>query len=659
MPLWLLFILVSFLLGLSLSLLLHYPFQRLERALFAFVAGHAVSLWLTVLISVYLASFSITSILLCTGLCASFALLLLYVQRRAGKWTVGGLRDAMIAPLHDDKYTLPFFAALLVYVVCMNLYGVLRPDAAGGLHAFLTVWADYPWHTSLITSLVYGDTFTFPLRNPQFLGVATHYPFLMDFYSAVLMEAGLSLRSAIIVPNILFQLALFGMLYYLTVRLTGSKAAGVGATIIFILAGFPAGLQEIDIHFLNPMYAVIMPQRTALFGLAISFIVYLLLFHALFEEPPDRRSALRGRLNDLVLAGALIGLLPYIHAHSFIAAGFVALSLAAYAGLKDRDWRLPVCLLLPLVALALPQLVSIRTGVSEEFFVFFPGWADTNRDLIMGFEWASPATAILSTVKSALLVEGFWALNAGGLFVLLTLGLVNAKRETRLFYTPFLLLFGVANVVKFQPWYFDNYKILLHWLALSSCLAPLALCWIREFKGRERTYVTVALAALLIATTGFGIFTHASMIEHTYEMWSGEEIAMAEWVRANTTPDSVFLTGTAHNHPIPSLTGRPRVMGYEGWLWSHGIPWASISERKKDMIAMFNGDDSLLRTYQVDYVCIGPYERAFAEENRFTINEAAFEDKTRFQLVYETILRGARWQIYEVTASVKKPRALS
>ena len=649
MLLWLLFILVSFLLGLSLSLLLHYPFQRLERALFAFVAGHAVSLWLTVLIARYLASFSSRSIMLSTSLCFLLAISVLYVQRRAGKWTACGLRDAMIAPLHDDNYTLPFFAALLVYVLVMNLYGVLRPDAAGGLHAFLTVWADYPWHTSLITSMVFNDTFTFPLRNPQFLGATTHYPFLMDFYSAVLMEAGLSLRSAIIVPNILFQLALFGMLYYLTVRLTGSKAAGVGATVIFILAGFPAGLQEINIHFLNPMYAVIMPQRTALFGLAISFIVYLLLFHALFEEPPECRSGPSGRLNDLVLAGALIGLLPYIHAHSFMAAGFVAVSLAAYAGLKDRDWRLPVCLLLPLIALALPQLVSIRTGISEEFFVFFPGWADTNRDLITSFTWASPAAAILSTVKSALLVEGFWALNAGGLFVLLTLGFLKVKKETQIFYIPFLLLFAVANLVKFQPWYFDNYKILLHWLALSSCLAPLALCWIREFTGRERTYVTVALAALLIATTGFGIFTHVSMVEHTYEMWSGDEIAMADWVRTNTAPDSVFLTSTAHNHPIPALTGRPRVMGYEGWLWSHGIPWEEITARMADMRTMYEGDYSILQEYGVDYICIGPYERAFAEENRFTINEAAFEEVSRFRLVYEEVLGGKRWKIYQLS----------
>ena len=82
MLLWLLFILVSFLLGLSLSLLLHYPFHRVERALFAFVAGHAVSLWLTVLIALYLASCSRRSIMLSASLCFLLAILLLYVQRR-------------------------------------------------------------------------------------------------------------------------------------------------------------------------------------------------------------------------------------------------------------------------------------------------------------------------------------------------------------------------------------------------------------------------------------------------------------------------------------------------------------------------------------------------------------------------------------------------
>ncbi len=139
-------------------------------------------------------------------------------------------------------------------------------------------------NTSVITSFVYRDNFTFPPGHPQFLHTEMHYPFLMDFYSAVLMKGGLDLRGSIIIPNILFQLSFFGLLFFLAYRLTGLKKVGIVATLIFIFSGFPPGLQSSGIHFLNPMYAVIMPQRTALLGMGISFAIYILLFHALFTE---------------------------------------------------------------------------------------------------------------------------------------------------------------------------------------------------------------------------------------------------------------------------------------------------------------------------------------------------------------------------------------
>jgi len=646
--LWIAFILVSFLLGLSVSFLLDYRFERVERALCSFVIGHALSIWIAFLLSVLMKSLSASSILLCIGLCAFVAVILLAWTNRSGKWNVTDLKRRLNALWYEDLTTPVFLIGILLYVLFMNLYGVFRPDDAGSLYAFHTVWADYPWHTSLITSFSYHDSFTFPIDNPQFLGVKTHYSFIMDFYSAVLMQAGLTLRSSILIPNVLFQLSLFGLLYCLACRLTGLKWVGISATVIFILAGFPAGLQSIGIHFLNPMYAVIMPQRTALIGMAISFVVYLLLFHALCADNPERTSSLREKHKELILAGALIGLLPYIHAHSFMATGFVTFCLAAYYFLKDRDWRILISLFLPLLLLSLPQVFFIRTGVSEGFFVFFPGWADTNRDMIMGFDWSSFFPAVLSTIKTTILVETFWALNAGALLVLLSLGFAKAKRETRTFYLPFLLLFVLANLVKFQPWYFDNYKLFLHWLALTAVMAPLALCWLPDFSRKGKSIVTIALAALLIGSTVFGVATHANMIQNTYVVWSGEEIAMTEWVRDSTPPDAVFLTGTAHNHPIPSLTGRPRVMGYEGWLWSHGIPWSSMNTRKRDMKAMYQGNFTVMQDYGVDYVCIGPYERAFAEDNGFTINDEAFEDAARVELRYEKEIADGKWQIYEV-----------
>ena len=74
---------------------------------------------------------------------------------------------------------------------------------------------------------------------------------------------------------------------------------------------------------------------------------------------------------------------------------------------------------------------------------------------------------------------------------------------------------------------------------------------------------------------------------------------------------------------------------------------------KRDEIAMYKGNYRLIKDYGIDYVCIGPYERAFANENHFELNYSAFEDRARFQLIYEyedkNNKQGCRcgWRIYK------------
>ncbi len=645
MPLWILFIVVSFFLGLSISFLLDYNFHEIERAFFSFVVGHAISIWIIFLLACLNGSLSIGVILLCIVICALASLIFFRTKRKSF--------FEFFSKERFDKYTLSFLIFILLYLLVMNLYGVFRPDESGNLYAFHTVWADYPFHTSVITSFVYSADFTFPPGYPQFLQTEMHYPFLLDFYSAVLMKGGLDLRGSIIIPNIIFQLSFFGLFFFLAYRLTGLKKVGILATFIFIFAGFPPGLQSSGIHFLNPMYAVIMPQRTASLGMAISFAIYILLFHALFTEDNEKeKKPASGQTHthrELILAGALIGLLPYIHAHSFMVTAFVSLFLSSFAFIRKRDLKIFIFLFAPLILLSLPQILSIRTGVSEDFFVFFPGWAEENRNMIMGFDWSSIAASFSSVTKTILLLQIFWALNAGALIILLSFGFLKANSEARIFYLPFLFLFFIANVVKFQPWYFDNYKIFIHWLSLTAVLASLAIFWINDFgKRSDKSLATLSLATLVIACTLFGLVTHVAMVRNDYMVWSGEEIKIAEWVRENTAPDSVFLTGSAHNHPIPSLSGRQRVMGYEGWLWSQGFNWSKVMEVKRDEIAIYKGNYSLIKKYGVDYVCVGPYEEAFAMDNHFDINYSAFDDKTRFYLKYDEMLGGERWRIYEV-----------
>ncbi len=657
MLLWLLFILVSCLFGLYLSLLLDIRFFALERAFFAIVLGHAISIWLVLLLACFCGRISTGIILLV--ICALVSVIIFIAACLSNyKPDKEIKKESFIC----NKYTLAFFALILLYLLFMNLYGVLRPDESGNLYAFHTVWADYPFHTSIITSLVYSHSFAFPPVYPQFLNTELHYPFLMDFYSAVLMKAGLSLRAAIIIPNIIFQYSLFGLLFFLAYRLTELKKVGALAVIIFIFSGYPPGLQPEGIHFLNPMYAVIMPQRTAMLGMAISFAVYILLYEALFRNPTT------GSYKELFVAAVLIGLLPYIHAHSFMATAFVSVvlvSIAIYknaaaesgfikeaARVKPRSEAFKLLLLLfaPLIMLSLPQVLYIRTGVSDNFFVLFPGWTEEISSQILGFNW-SLFGAFTAFMHSIILVLILWVLNLGILFLLMPLGLFKSTRNVRTFYVPFLLLFVIANLVKFQPWYFDNYKIFLHWYALTVIVAAVAIFWIYDSVcERKRTVGALALIGLVISCVFFGFGTHVGMLVMDYQMWSCEEIGIANWVRDNTASDSVFLTGSAHNHPIPALAGRQRVLGYEGWLWSHGIKWTSIDNYKRAEIEMYKGNYTLIRQYGVDYICIGPYERGFARDNHFAINQSAFEDPARFNLIFDTIIKGGRWSIYEVTS---------
>jgi hypothetical protein len=87
-------------------------------------------------------------------------------------------------------------------------------------------------------------------------------------------------------------------------------------------------------------------------------------------------------------------------------------------------------------------------------------------------------------------------------------------------------------------------------------------------------------------------------------------------------------------------------MGYEGWLWSHGINGTRINERKRDEIEMYKGNYTLITEYGVDYVCVGPYERAFARDNHFVINYSAFKDIARFDLKLDEVIEGESWRIY-------------
>jgi len=194
-------------------------------------------------------------------------------------------------------------------------------------------------------------------------------------------------------------------------------------------------------------------------------------------------------------------------------------------------------------------------------------------------------------------------------------------------------LFPIANLVVFQPWDWDNTKLLLYWFVAASILvaALLSAAW-RAAGGRPgaavvRGLVGVAVASLLLT----GGLIHLNQIQGNdrWMLYSREDIEVAESIRATAPADALIAVGVYPNNAVLGLSGRQVLTAYPGWMWSHGFDSA---DREIDLRTIYRLDpeaDALIAAYGIDYVVVGAWER----EN-YAADPAAW--RARFPVVIET-----------------------
>ena len=124
--------------------------------------------------------------------------------------------------------------------------------------------------------------------------------------------------------------------------------------------------------------------------------------------------------------------------------------------------------------------------------------------------------------------------------------------------------------------------------------------------------MAVLLFALMTATGAASVNRELHL---SWLMFSREDLELADFVRAHTRKDALFLTSDKHNNPVACLSGRRILMGYRGWLWSHGIDY---HPREQDIMAIYSGSEralDLLIRYGIDYVLIEQDKTADFHEN--------------------------------------------
>ncbi|MCX6767752.1 MAG: hypothetical protein NTY90_03430 [Candidatus Micrarchaeota archaeon] len=509
-----------------------------------------------------------------------------------------------------------------------------RPD---GLYSGGSTWGDLAFHSTATASMAFGGNF--PPQNPVFPGTRLNYHFLADFLSAALAVGGFSLRDALLVPSLLAGVLAILSFYVFSKKLAGNagKKAALVAVAILVLnggLGFAYFLQDAvgwvaaqdalagtqyahiegkGIFFSNFVADIFLPQRPALFGFAAVFAILGILANARAGREK------RGRRDEklLLAAGVFAGMLPILHAHSFIALLFAAVAWAVIE--RDSKW---LWFLVPAALVALPQALWIMPEAGTSF-------------VRAAFGWMNPLNPLdpLSWLDFA----RFWVMNAGIATLLVFPAYLAAGKELRRFYLPFAAIFVVANAFSFQPWQWDNIKILVYWFAATAVVvaAWLVRAWengIPRVAGGKAAKAAVAVLLVLMVLTGaLSICREAGL---SWKMFGAEDVTLAEWVEANTPPDAIFLSSDQHNSFL-ALSGRKTVMGYRGWLWSHGINYA---QREKDVMEMFAGGPramELLGKYGVGYAAIGPAETAgFGADKGFFGNNFAAVHVTPDYVIY-------------------------
>jgi hypothetical protein len=628
---------------------------RFTTALERLAYGSIVGIVAGTLVLVPLATIWGFSVGLIVGVCigALFLAALVGGRRSAAWWRHRPSVRAIVGGL--DPIATTVLAVLTIrWAILWRDALEVRDDGLWAGHEY--IWSDWPTHLALVTRFASGGGF--PPENVHFAGLPSAYHYLSDLTPATFVVLGMDVFGALLLHSLVLSVLAALAIWAFARRMTGRRSAATLAMVLFLLGaglGWVVHLATVDsgqglipsllaepwdptsqgaahIRVFNPYLAFLMSQRAYLYGLPIAMLVL-----AVVPIAAARRS-----IRLFVAAGAVAGLLPLAHLPTLLAMAIVIPVLALSR--LSRPWRLReipfagwLAFGVTWVAVSLPQLIAQLGGGSGALSAtrLQPGWVAGEGSY--GDDWFS-----------------FWIKNAGLLGILclvaIVVSLVDRHRRPgdrilppRALRTLLSLqvLFVVVNLVVFQPWDWDNHKILVYWMLSAAILsaALLVAVWRRVCGWRtdRRWLARIALAGLAVGIVAGPVLENLWMLQGNgrYRMLTAAQLELAERVREVTPPDSVVVTGMGSHDPVQMLAGRQVLMGYWGQLWVSGIPHADREAEVLRIYRLAPDADDLIDRYDVAAVVIGPNERSGLDA-----------DEGGFEARYPLIASSSQYRVY-------------
>jgi hypothetical protein len=296
----------------------------------------------------------------------------------------------------------------------------------------------------------------------------------------------------------------------------------------------------------------------------------------------------------MMAAGVAAGLLPLVHAHSFV----VVMAMAGCLALLHIHWREWFAFFAVASVLAIPQLLwstSHSAVDAGSFFALEVGW-DHGQENPVWF-WFKNTGVFIPLIFAALLMKGERYL---------------VGKRLLLFYLPFTLCFIIPNFVKMAPWIWDNIKVLYYWWLASAPLVALLLARLWR-QGPIRRIIAVFL---FVSVTFAGALDVAGITLRSikYQVFDAAGVRFAEFIKQQTAPRAMIIHAPVHNTPV-FLTGRRSLMGYPGHIWTHGLQFVQRESEIKRIYLGMPDADQLLKNYNIEYAVVGPHENVVTPSN--------------------------------------------
>ncbi|MCR4324541.1 MAG: hypothetical protein NUV69_02550 [Candidatus Curtissbacteria bacterium] len=526
-------------------------------------------------------------------------------------------------------FTFIFFGFLFFHLARQMLQ--IRSD--GWYVGQVNLYGDLVFHLGLINRFLETNSLT--ISSPIFASTKPNYPIFADLITSKIAQissidfalfittftAGIVLiftsrlfinkftksEGTVFLTLLLFLVnGGFGFYYFFSDFL---KSAQLPLQFLSNLPGEYTDIKESGYWFINTTLAYFLPQRGFLIAFPMTLVVLLLLF----------KGHKKVKLIPFAQAGLITGALPIVQAHSLFVIFLLSLFFAPASILtaKKKSKLIQSWATFAVVSAILSFVLFSSISQSSNALKFIridPGWTSAENII-----W-------------------FWLKNLGLFAPLLIWSLIWLYKKYKnlfLLYLPFLFIFFLSNIFIFQPWEFDNSKIMLYWF-FASCIVVALFLHENFFSENVNRKILGAIIVIFTILAGsidiFRTFTPVS----SYQIFSNNDLEIASLTKNLTDKDAIFVTAPVHNHPIPALSGRTTLLGFHGWAWTHGLPY---QERAQDIRTIYLGGEEaekLISKYKIKYVTIGPHEKTF-----FSINESYFKK-------YPQIHLDENWQIYDV-----------